>query len=128
LRFLGDAAKHPDHPFFIDINWRKNHQPNLPAPEFEQMSLSKTKHADAVVGLDILFAHIMDKVRELGLDTSTLVFYTVDSGAWLDVYPTLGPQLSYRADHLSRSRETRAAAPSVFAEDIATHAAGRRCE
>src|SRR3546814_11207848 len=32
----------------------------------------------------------MDKVRELGLDQNTLVFYTTDNGAWQDVYPDAG--------------------------------------
>ncbi|MCP5189073.1 MAG: hypothetical protein H6988_01645 [Pseudomonadales bacterium] len=28
----------------------------------------------------------MDKLRELGLDKNSLVFYTTDNGAWQDVY------------------------------------------
>ena len=32
----------------------------------------------------------MDKIRELGLDKNTLVFYTTDNGAWQDVYPDAG--------------------------------------
>jgi len=32
----------------------------------------------------------MDKLRELGLDENTLVFYTTDNGAWQDVYPDAG--------------------------------------
>ncbi|HWH69447.1 MAG TPA: sulfatase-like hydrolase/transferase, partial [Candidatus Sulfotelmatobacter sp.] len=30
LKFLEDAAKHPDQPFFININFMKVHQPNMP--------------------------------------------------------------------------------------------------
>jgi arylsulfatase A-like enzyme len=90
LEFLEDAAKHPDQPFFVNINFMKNHQPNLPAPEFEHKSLSKSKYADAVVELDTRVGHIMDKLRELGLAENTLVFYTVDNGAWQDVYPDAG--------------------------------------
>jgi len=48
LKFLEDAAENPDQPFFININFMKNHQPNLPAPEFEHESISKSKYADAV--------------------------------------------------------------------------------
>ena len=33
---------------------------------------------------------IMDKLRALGLDKNTLVFYTTDNGAWQDVYPDAG--------------------------------------
>lgn len=90
LKFLEDAAKHPDKPFFININFMKVHQPNLPAPEFEHKSLSKSKYADSVVELDARIGHVMDKLRELGLDKNTLVFYTTDNGAWQDVYPDAG--------------------------------------
>ncbi len=90
IKFLEDAAKHPDQPFFININFMKVHQPNLPAPEFEHKSLSKTKYADSVVELDSRVGHVMDKLKELGLDKNTLVFYTTDNGAWQDVYPDAG--------------------------------------
>jgi len=66
------------------------HQPNLPAPEFEHKSLSKSKYADSVVELDARIGHIMDKLRALGLDKNTLVFWTTDNGAWQDVYPDAG--------------------------------------
>ncbi len=33
---------------------------------------------------------IVDKVRALGLDKNTLVFFTSDNGAWQDVYPDAG--------------------------------------
>jgi arylsulfatase len=90
LKFLEDAAKHPDQPFFISINFMKVHQPNLPAPEFIHKSMSKSKYADSIVELDTRIGHVMDKLRELGLEKSTLVFYTTDNGAWQDVYPDAG--------------------------------------
>ena len=90
LKFLEEAAKHPDQPFFININFMKVHQPNLPAPEFKHKSLSKSKYADSIVELDTRIGHIMDKLRELGLDKNTLVFWTTDNGAWQDVYPDAG--------------------------------------
>jgi arylsulfatase A-like enzyme len=89
LEFLDEAAK-SDKPFFINVNFMKVHQPNLPAPEFEHKSLSKTKYADSVVELDARVGRIMDKLRALGLDQNTLVFYTTDNGAWQDVYPDAG--------------------------------------
>jgi len=89
LEFLDDAAK-SDKPFFINVNFMKVHQPNLPAPEFEHKSLSKSKYADSVVELDTRIGRIMDKLRSLGLDQNTLVFYTTDNGAWQDVYPDAG--------------------------------------
>jgi arylsulfatase A-like enzyme len=90
IKFLEDAAKNPNQPFFININFMKVHQPNMPAPEFEHKSMSKTKYADSVVELDARIGHIMDKLKELKLDQNTLVFYTTDNGAWQDVYPDAG--------------------------------------
>lgn len=90
LKFLEDAAKNPNQPFFININFMKVHQPNLPAPEFKHKSLSKSKYADSVVELDTRIGRVMDKLRELGLDKNTLVVYTTDNGAWQDVYPDAG--------------------------------------
>lgn len=89
LDFLDKAAK-SDKPFFINVNFMKVHQPNMPAPEFEHKSLSKSKYADSVVELDTRIGRIMDKLRSLGLHKNTLVFYTTDNGAWQDVYPDAG--------------------------------------
>ena len=88
--FLEDAAKTPDTPFFINVNFMKNHQPNIPAPEFEGKSISKTDYADAVVELDTRVGNVLKKLDELGMKDNTLVFYTVDNGAWQDVYPDAG--------------------------------------
>ncbi|GKX33873.1 MAG: sulfatase [Rhizobiaceae bacterium MnEN-MB40S] len=90
IEFLEDAAKDKDTPFFININFMKNHQPNLPAPEFEGKSISKSKYADAVVELDARVGNVLRKLDDLGLADNTLVFYTVDNGAWQDVYPDAG--------------------------------------
>jgi arylsulfatase A-like enzyme len=89
LKFLEDAAKQKG-PWFININFMKVHQPNMPAPEFIHKSMSKSKYADAVVELDTRIGHIMAKLKELGLDKNTFVFYTTDNGAWQDVYPDAG--------------------------------------
>ncbi|WP_406858695.1 arylsulfatase [Alsobacter sp. KACC 23698] len=90
LEFLDDASKTPNQPFYINVNFMKVHQPNLPAPEFEHKSMSKTKYADSVVELDTRIGRIMEKLRATGLDKNTLVFYTTDNGAWQDVYPDAG--------------------------------------
>jgi len=89
VEFLEEAAQ-SDTPFYINVNFMKVHQPNMPHPDFEHQSLSKSKYADSVVELDTRIGRIMDKVRELGLDQNTLVFYTTDNGAWQDVYPDAG--------------------------------------
>src|SRR5215467_588908 len=91
LEFLDDAARNPDKPFFMDINFMKVHQPNLPHPDFIHKSLSKSKYADSVVEADTRIGHIFDKIRALGLDKgNTFVFWTTDNGAWQDVYPDCG--------------------------------------
>jgi len=89
LDYLDRAAK-SDRPFFMNVNFMKVHQPNLPHPDYVHKSLSKSKYADSVVELDAHIGAIMDKVRALGLDKNTFVFYTTDNGAWQDVYPDAG--------------------------------------
>ncbi len=85
-----DKAPKGGKPFFMSINFMKVHQPNLPAAEFIHKSLSKSKYADSIVEADTRIGHILDKVRELGLDKNTYVFWTTDNGAWQDVYPDAG--------------------------------------
>ena len=90
IEFLEEAAQDKNTPFFINVNFMKVHQPNLPAPEFEHKSMSKSKYADSIVELDTRIGRVMDKLRELGLDKNTLVVFTTDNGAWQDVYPDAG--------------------------------------
>jgi len=77
-------------PFFMNINFVKVHQPNLPHPDFKEKSPAKTKFADSVVENDTRIGRIMDKVRALGLDKNTYVFWVTDNGAWQDVFPDAG--------------------------------------
>ena len=86
MEYLDNAAK-ADKPFFMSINFMKVHQPNMPHPDFIHKSLSKSKYADSVVENDTRIGRVLDKVRELGLDKNTYVFWTTDNGAWQDVYP-----------------------------------------
>ncbi len=85
-----DRNANSAQPFFMSINFMKVHQPNMPSPEFEHKSLSKTKYADSIVENDTRIGRIMDKIRSLGLDKNTYVFWTTDNGAWQDVYPDAG--------------------------------------
>ena len=89
IEYLDKAAK-SGKPFFMSINFMKVHQPNMPAPEFIHKSLSKSKFADSIVENDTRIGRVMDKVRALGLDKNTYVFWTTDNGAWQDVYPDAG--------------------------------------
>jgi arylsulfatase A-like enzyme len=89
IEYLDKAAK-SDKPFFMSINFMKVHQPNMPAPEFEHKSLSKSKYADSIVENDTRIGRVVEKVRQLGLDKNTYIFWTTDNGAWQDVYPDAG--------------------------------------
>jgi arylsulfatase A-like enzyme len=89
LDYLDRNAKSAT-PFFMNVNFMKVHQPNMPAPEFQLKSMAKTKFADSIVENDTRIGRIMDKVRQLGLDKNTYVFWTTDNGAWQDVYPDAG--------------------------------------
>lgn len=90
MEFLDAAAKDPNKPFYINVNFMKVHQPNLPDPDYQGKSLSKSKYADSVVELDARVGRIMDKLKELGQDKNTLIVFTTDNGAWQDVYPDAG--------------------------------------
>lgn len=79
-----------DKPFFMSINFAKNHQPNLPSKQFVGKSAAKTNYADAVIELDYNIGRIMDEIRKLGIENNTIVIYTVDNGAWQDVFPDAG--------------------------------------
>jgi len=89
LEYL-DKVGTSGQPFFMNVNFMKVHQPNLPHPDFIHKSPSKSKFADSVVENDTRIGEIMDKVRALGLDKNTYVFWTTDNGAWQDVYPDAG--------------------------------------
>jgi arylsulfatase len=89
IDYLDRAAK-AGKPFFMSINFMKVHQPNMPHPDFIHKSLSKSKYADSLVENDTRIGRVIDKVRALGLDKNTYVFWTTDNGAWQDVYPDAG--------------------------------------
>ena len=90
IEFLEEAANKPDTPFYINVNFMKVHQPNMPHPDFQGKSISKSKYADSVVELDSRIGNILKKLDQLGLRDNTIVFWTTDNGAWQDVYPDAG--------------------------------------
>src|SRR5215510_12683642 len=85
-----DRNARSTQPFFMSVNFMKVHQPNLPHPDFVHKSPSKSKYADSLVEADTRIGRVMDKIRALGLDRNTYVFWTTDNGAWQDVYPDAG--------------------------------------
>ena len=89
MAYLDKHAK-DDKPFFMSLNWSKNHQPGIPAKEFKGKSEVKTPYGDAVIELDTRSGRVLQKLRDLGIDKNTLVVWTVDNGTWQDVYPDAG--------------------------------------
>ena len=89
LEYLDRVAK-AGKPFFMSVNFMKVHQPNMPHPDFIHKSMSKSKYADSVVENDTRIGRIYDKVKAVGLDKNTYIFWTTDNGAWQDVYPDAG--------------------------------------
>jgi arylsulfatase A-like enzyme len=89
IDYLDRAAK-AGKPFFMSINFMKVHQPDMPHPDFIHKSASKSKYADSIVENDTRIGRIYDKVKALGLDKNTYIFWTTDNGAWQDVYPDAG--------------------------------------
>jgi arylsulfatase A-like enzyme len=89
IEYLDKAAK-SGKPFFMSVNFMKVHQPNMPHPDFVHKSLSKSKYADSIVENDTRIGRVIEKVRALGLDKNTYIFWTTDNGAWQDVYPDAG--------------------------------------
>ena len=89
IEHLDKVAK-SDKPFFMSVNFMKVHQPNMPHPDFQHKSMSKSKYADSIVENDTRIGRVIDKVRQLGLDKNTYIFWTTDNGAWQDVYPDAG--------------------------------------
>ncbi len=89
IEYLDKASK-AGKPFFMSVNFMKVHQPNMPHPDFIHKSMSKSKYADSLVENDTRIGRVIDKVRALGLDKNTYIFWTTDNGAWQDVYPDAG--------------------------------------
>jgi arylsulfatase A-like enzyme len=90
IEYLDKVGNKSDKPFFMSINFMKVHQPNMPHPDYIHKSLSKSKYADSIVENDARIGHVLDKIRQMGLDKNTYVFWTTDNGAWQDVYPDAG--------------------------------------
>ncbi|NCD69644.1 arylsulfatase [Mucilaginibacter agri] len=89
IKQLDDYAKGKD-PFFMCVNFAKNHQPNLPSKQFKGKSPAASKYGDCVMEMDYNVGRVMDEIKKLGLSDNTFVFYTVDNGAWQDVHPDAG--------------------------------------
>jgi arylsulfatase len=89
LKELDSYAKGGD-PFFMCVNFAKNHQPNLPSKQFKGKSPAGSKYGDCVMEMDYNVGRVMDEIKKLGIAENTIIIYTVDNGAWQDVHPDAG--------------------------------------
>jgi arylsulfatase A-like enzyme len=76
-----------DKPFFMDVNFMKMHNPNIPAKAFIGKS-HLGNYSDAQLELDDNIGRVMDEIRAEA--PNTIVVITADNGAWQDAYPDAG--------------------------------------
>ena len=71
-----------NHPFYLYLAHNAVHCPIHPGPEFRGHS-GNGRYYDWVEEIDWSAGRILDTLRELHLDTNTLVIFTSDNGPWL---------------------------------------------
>jgi arylsulfatase A-like enzyme len=74
-------------PFFMDVNFMKMHNPNIPAKAFIGKS-HLGNYSDAMLELDSNIGKVMDAIRAEA--PNTIVVITADNGAWQDAWPDAG--------------------------------------
>ena len=74
-------------PFFMDVNFMKMHNPNIPAKAFIGKS-HLGNYSDAMMELDSNIGKVMDAIRAEA--PNTIVIITADNGAWQDAWPDAG--------------------------------------
>lgn len=75
--------QHKDGQFFLYFPFHDPHVPRLPHSRF-QGATSLGPRGDAIVQMDWMTGKIMDALRELGLESNTLVIFTSDNGPVLN--------------------------------------------
>ena len=74
-------------PFFMDVNFMKMHNPNIPAKAFIGKS-HLGDYSDAMLELDSNIGKVIDEIRAEA--PNTIVIITADNGAWQDAWPDAG--------------------------------------
>jgi hypothetical protein len=87
--FLDKAAKDPSKPFYINVNFMKVHQPNMPHPDYIHKSMSKSNTLTRLSSSMPASAALWIRFATLG-SIRTPWFSTRQNGAWQDVYPDAG--------------------------------------
>lgn len=83
-RSIDFIERHRDKPFFLYLPHAMPHKPLAASEEFYTPDTPDDLYSDAVRELDWSVGQILKRLRELGLDRKTLVFFTSDNG------PTFG--------------------------------------
>lgn len=85
-RYTAEAVKfitaNKDRPFFLYLPHTAVHVPLHPGKAFEGKSANGT-YGDWVEEVDWSVGRVLDTLRELNLDSKTLVLFTSDNGPWL---------------------------------------------
>jgi uncharacterized sulfatase len=83
-RSIEFIEKNRDQPFFLYLPEAMPHKPLAASDEFYTPETPGDLYSDAVRELDWSVGQILERLRQLGLDKNTLVFFTSDNG------PTFG--------------------------------------
>jgi uncharacterized sulfatase len=80
-RALDVITRHRDKPFFLYFAHAMPHKPLAVSEEFYKKHPGGL-YGDTIAELDASVGRVLAKVKELGIDESTLVIFTSDNGPW----------------------------------------------
>jgi len=86
IAYIKEHAK-GSSPFFMSVNFMKQHNPTNPAKAFKGKS-RLGNYSDSVLEFDSNIGRVMDAIRAEAPDT--IVVFTSDNGAWQDAWPDAG--------------------------------------
>jgi arylsulfatase A-like enzyme len=81
-RTIKFIERHKDQPFFVYLPHSLPHVPLYCLDENENKS-EQGRYGDVIQEIDAGVGKVLAKIKELGLDETTLVIFTCDNGPWL---------------------------------------------
>ena len=86
LSFLDWRAVKPDQPFFLYLAWYAPHVPlESPEPGFSRtpqgLSLERRQALARIAAMDVGLGRLRSKLKEIGQESNTLIFFIGDNGA-----------------------------------------------
>lgn len=81
-RALGFIEKNRNRPFFLYLPHAMPHKPLASSQDFYTPGNNQNLYASVIRELDWSVGQVLAKLKELGLDTNTLVLFTSDNGPW----------------------------------------------